>query len=110
MTVLIVLALSYVAMAAVSMSMSRHQGQVTGREMPPNASLAYRLGGWSLLAVALAPAVFAWGISVGILGWLGVLTFAALGLGLQFTYAPRSVMWSVPVAALVAGLAWLAIA
>lgn len=104
MNALIVLALSYAAMAAVSLSMGRHQQQVLGK---PVAGLALRLGGWALLAVALVPAIAAWGVSVGLLAWLGLLTFAALGIGLQMSYAPRPVRWTGPAVALLGAVAWL---
>ncbi len=105
MNALIVLALSYAAMAAVSLSMERHQQQVFGK--PVSRPVALRLGGWALLAVALVPAIGAWGTSVGIVAWLGMLTFAALGLGLQLTYAPRPVAWAAPAAALAGAGAWV---
>jgi hypothetical protein len=107
MNALIVLPLCYAAMAAVSLSMERHQEQAFGKAFD---ALALRLGGWALLAVALVPAIVAWGTSVGILAWLGFLTFAALGIGLQMTYSPRPVRWTAPAAALLGAVAWLAAA
>lgn len=104
MSALIVLALCYAAMAAVSLSMERHREQVHGKAA---AAMHLRLGGWALLAVALVPAIVAWGTSVGILAWLGMLTFAALGTGLQMTYAPRPVRWTAPAAALLGAVAWM---
>ncbi|WP_338767988.1 DUF3325 domain-containing protein [Massilia sp. METH4] len=104
MNALVVLALSYAAMAAVSLSMERHQEQVAGKAVP---AMPLRLGGWLLLAVALVPAIAAWGTSVGILAWLGFLTLAALAVGLQMTYSPRPVRWTAPAAALLGTVAWL---
>lgn len=104
MNALVVLALGYAAMAALSLSMERHQEQVYGKAF---GAMPLRLGGWTLLAVALVPAIAAWGSAVGILAWLGFLTFAALGIGLQMTYAPRPVRWTAPAAALLGAVAWL---
>jgi hypothetical protein len=104
MNALIVLALGYAGMAAVALSMARHQEQVLGKAF---AATPLRLGGWALLAVALVPALVAWGASVGILAWLGMLTFAALGIGLQMTYSPRPVWWTAPAAALLGAVAWM---
>lgn len=70
MSALGVLGLAYLAMATVSASMGRHQHGVLGRELGPAGTRLLRLGGWLLLAVALAPAVMAWGASVGVAGWL----------------------------------------
>lgn len=100
-----VLALCHAGMAAVSLSMARHQEQVYGKAF---AALPLRFGGWALLAVALVPAIAAWGTSVGILAWLGFLTFAALGVGLQMTYAPQPVRWTAPAVALLGAVAWVA--
>lgn len=106
-TVLTVLGLSYLAMVAVALSMERHQGQLRWSGATRQASRVLRLAGWTLLAVALAPAVLAWGASVGVVGRLGLLTFAALGLGLQLSYAPRSVLWLAPAALVLPALAGL---
>jgi len=88
------LALLYVAMAAVSLSMERHQEQIAGRTLAVQPTKLWRSGGWLLLALALVPAISAWGTSVGIAAWLGLMTFASLALGLQLTYAPQSVRFS----------------
>jgi len=108
MNAMIVLGLSYLAMAAVALSMGRHQGQVFGREMAASKAWLLRIGGWALLAVALAPALGAWGTSVGIVAWLGLLTFAAIGAGVQLTYAARSLLWSGPAVGAGAALLWVA--
>lgn len=85
------LLLLYLAMAAVSLSMERHQEQIAGRMLAAQPTTLWRGGGWLLLALALVPAISAWGTSVGIAAWLGLLTFASLLLGLQLTYVPQSV-------------------
>ena len=102
MNALIVFGLAYAAMAALALSMSRHQEQFIGRELAPQQVRALRAGGWVLLALALQPALAAWGTQVGIAGWLGVLSLAALAIGLQLSYAPRSGAWSVPAALVLA--------
>lgn len=99
MSALGVLGLAYLAMATVSASMGRHQHSVLGRELGPAGTRLLRLGGWLLLAVALAPAVMTWGASVGVAGWLGMLTVAAMGVGLLLSYAPRLLLPSMPAAA-----------
>jgi hypothetical protein len=107
MMTFVVFGLCYVALSLLSATMSRHQDQLLAAEPAPHLARGLRYGGWLLLAVALAPALRAWGISVGIAAWLGLLTFACLALALQLTYLPRSV-WRVSLA--LAGfmpLAWL---
>jgi len=102
MSALIGFGLAYAAMALLSLAMERHQTQFLGRELAAPQVRMLRAGGWALLALALWPAVAAWGTQVGIAGWLGVLSFAPLAVGLQLSYAPRSGAWSVPAALVVA--------
>jgi len=110
MSALIVFGLAYAAMALLALAMARHQAQFVGRELAPRQVRMLRAGGWGLLALALWPALAAWGTQVGIAGWLGVLSFAALAVGLQLSYAPRSAAWLVPVALIVAlALAYVAL-
>lgn len=106
MTALVLLVLSYVAMAALALSMGRHQDCLAGpgASLAPRTVLLLRTAGWGLLLVALALAVAAWGASVGAVGLLGVTTFAALGVGLQLTYAPATARWAPSAAALLAVL------
>ena len=77
------------------------------RSHPATSRRDLLLGSAALAAVALVPAIVAWGTSVGILAWLGFLTFAALAVGLQMTYAPRPVRWTAPAAALLGAVAWV---
>ena len=102
MSALIVFGLAYAAMALLALAMERHQEQFVGRALAPQQVRLLRAGGWLLLALALWPALAAWGTQVGIAGWLGVLSFAALAIGLQLSYAPRSGAWSVPAALVLA--------
>jgi len=110
MTALVVFALSYAALALMAASMARHQDELAGPGgmLAPRTVAVLRFGGWVLLGVALAPAVAAWGASVGTVGWLGAITLAALGVGLQLTYAPGVMRWAAPGALLLGVLLTLA--
>jgi len=91
MMLLFTLLLLYLAMAAVSLSMERHQEHIAGRMLASQSTMLWRRSGWLLIGLALVPAISTWGTSIGIAAWLGLLTFASLALGLQLTYAPKSV-------------------
>ncbi|MBN9324326.1 MAG: DUF3325 family protein, partial [Delftia acidovorans] len=67
----------------------------------------WRLAGYALLALSLAPCLLRWNASVALAAWLGLLTFAALALGLLLTYAPKFAR-RVAIVAAAAGLGtWL---
>jgi len=80
---------TFAALTAIGLSMDRHQEQMLGRELGADAARAWRAAGWLALPLAAAPCLAAWGASVGAAAWLGVLTGAAMGVGLLLTYAPR---------------------
>lgn len=81
-------ALCYAGMAALCLGMDRHHRQVWSRTSP-RVQRGLRLVGWLLLAVALWPCIRAWGSSVGVVIWFGLLTAAALLLVLLLPYRPR---------------------
>lgn len=92
-------ALCYAGMAALCLGMDRHHQQVWSRKAPLRQR-GLRLLGWLLLAVALWPCIQAWGSSVGVVIWFGLLSAAALVLVLLLPYRPKG-------AALLMGLALL---
>lgn len=85
----IALAVSFPGFALLSVAMDRHGQDVLGRSLPPPLRRASRIGGALLLAVALAVCVQTQGASIGTAEWFGVLSLAAMGVGLTLTYAPR---------------------
>ncbi len=85
----IALALGLLGFSALSLAMERHQEQVCGRALHRRAALAWRMAGALLLALSLGVCAAAWDWSVAIAAWLGLLTFAALAVGLTLAYAPR---------------------
>lgn len=91
------IALCYAGMAALCLGMDRHHRQVWSR-IAPRLQRGLRVAGWLLLAVALWPCIRAWGGSVGVVVWFGLLSAAALLLVLLLPYRPRG-------AALLMGLA-----
>ena len=102
---LVALALAYAGMASLCLAMDRHHKQVWGRDASDRARWSLRCAGSLLLALAALPCTEAWGASVGVVAWLGLLSAAALLVAGSLPYAPR---WSARlpiVAVLAAGLA-----
>ncbi|MFT3721491.1 DUF3325 domain-containing protein [Pseudorhodoferax sp.] len=89
MTAWIAWAFGLPGFAALSLAMERHQLQVFDRPLGRGAAWAARLAGIALLLVALAWCATAWHGAVAAVAWLGVLSFAALPVGLLLTYRPR---------------------
>ncbi len=86
---LLIVALCYSGLCALSLAMSRHHRQWRGRPPAPRWVGALRGGGSLLLAAATALALREWGWGVGL-----VLVFSAAGLGglvlvVLLTYQPR---------------------
>lgn len=82
-------ALCYAGMAALCLGMDRHHQQVWSRKSPARQR-GLRLVGWLLLAIAVWPCVQAWGSSVGVVIWFGLLSAGALVLVLLLPYRPKS--------------------
>ncbi|MYN14848.1 DUF3325 family protein [Pusillimonas sp. TS35] len=85
------IALAMSGMAALSLGMARHYGQVFGGVPAWGWARLLKCVGWSLVLGALVPAVSAEGASVGAALWVVELTFAALAVTLLHSYAPRLV-------------------
>ncbi|WP_406626200.1 DUF3325 family protein [Acidovorax sp. SDU_ACID1] len=88
--------LAFAAFTAIAASMERHGDDL--RLAPQGRALAWRAGGYGLLAASLLPCLVHWNASVAVTAWLGLLTFAALALGLLLTYAPHAARRAAPAA------------
>ncbi|MGE0796728.1 MAG: DUF3325 domain-containing protein [Lautropia sp.] len=77
--------LSIFGNACLGAVMLRHAADVFGHDATPGQALAARLAGTALLGSALAICIVAEDVSIGIAAWLGVLTPAAMLVGLAFT-------------------------
>ena len=89
--------------AALALGMERHQRYLAPGKPGRRAIHGVRLAGALLLALSLSMCVARWQPSLGAAIWLGVITFAALVLGLIFTYCARKVCLGLLVAALCLG-------
>jgi hypothetical protein len=89
-------ALAYAGLLALCLSMDRHHQELMGRRPQPPRRYALRGLGWALVALSAWPCVAAWGWAMSPVGWLGLLTAAALPLVFLLPYAPRLAIWLGP--------------
>lgn len=82
-------ALALPAFAALSQAMETHHKQTVGVPPSSRAAWLWRAVGLLLLLLSLTVCVHTWSTSVAVAAWLGVLTLAALPVGLMLTYVPR---------------------
>jgi len=83
------LALMFIAFVALAATMAKHQNQLGGKLFSARQLQIWQGAGWSLLALSLWPCLLRWNTSIALAAWLGLLTLAALILGLMFTYTPK---------------------
>lgn len=100
-------ALAYAGFLALCLSMDRHHQDLMGRRPKPPRRYALRVMGWVLVALSTWPCVAAWGWFIGPVGWVGVLTAAAMPIVFLIPYAPRVALALGPALPLVAGGALL---
>lgn len=99
------LALAHAGLTGLALAMDRHRRQLRPSAQPGTrlASAAWRVAGWTLLALSLGLSVLAWGGATGTAVWFGVLSAASLALILMLPYAP-TLAWHTGWLAAVAGL------
>lgn len=86
---LLAIALCYAGMAGLSLAMPRHYSQVSTAKLSASRARLLRIASTMLLIVSLWPAITMWGVVVGIVVWLGLLSVAALLWVGLLAYWPR---------------------
>ncbi|MGE4322967.1 MAG: DUF3325 domain-containing protein [Sphingobium sp.] len=86
------LALSFLAFVAFALAMDRHHGQILDGRPGARFRRSMRLAGAALLCLSAAACVAAYGWSIGLTWWIGILTAAAMPLLLLLTYRPRAIV------------------
>ncbi|KAE9654864.1 DUF3325 domain-containing protein [Pseudomonas fluorescens] len=86
---LLALLMCYAGFTALCLATDRHHGELLHSKPSPRRRLGLRVAGWSLLAVALWPAVSVAGWGEGLVQWCAVLMLSALLLVLLLPYRPR---------------------
>ncbi len=88
---LLIWLISSLAFIALASAMTKHQKQIFNRELNPvQSSIATTLG-WLLLLTSLVICLLSGKISSMLSYWVGVLTFAALLIGLMLSYYPDKI-------------------
>jgi hypothetical protein len=104
----LILALTLIGFGALSASMDRHAKQIAGAPPQPRVRRLRSAFGWGLLALALYPAINAYGVSIGIAVWIGFLAVAATAVVWLLSYRPgilRPLFTNTLVSVLVAAIA-----
>ena len=86
---LLATALCYAGMAGLSLAMPRHYSQLKAAKLSASHTRLLRIASTMLLIVSLWPAISMWGVVVGIVVWLGLLSVAALIWVGLLAYWPR---------------------
>jgi len=93
MMTIISFVLMFVAFVALAATMAKHQDQLGGKQFTARQVHCWQLAGWGLLALSLWPCLLRWNTSIALAAWFGLLTLAALALGLMFTYTPKIIQY-----------------
>jgi hypothetical protein len=88
---LLIGSISSLALIALASAMSKHQKQIFNRELSLAQTYAASSLGWILLPVSLVICLLSGKISTMLSYWIGVLTFAALLIGLMLSYYPNKI-------------------
>lgn len=102
---LLATALCYAGMAGLSLAMPRHYSQLNAAKLSASHTRLLRIASTMLLIVSLWPAISMWGVVVGIVVWLGLLSVAALIWVGLLAYWPRFAATKALILALVGLLA-----
>lgn len=92
---------------ALASSMSKHQKQIFGHEFNSSRTKLAAIVGWILLIISLTLSIVPNTLSNGISYWAGVLTFAALFVGLSLTYFAHKIKiisWIIAIFAIISAI------
>ncbi len=93
---------AYTGLTLLCLAMTRHFRQVWNCEPSVRGSRWLRVLGWMFIAAALIACVGAGSWSLGLVGWAGALTAAALVLIFLLPYRPKTAVALAGVAPIVA--------
>lgn len=93
LTCLLAYALAYAGMASLSLGMEKHYVQARGSDLTASRKKLFKATGWSLLILAVLPAIYGWGLTIGIVVWTGFVSLAAISVVLVLSYFPRQLIW-----------------
>ncbi|PEQ13680.1 hypothetical protein B2G71_04990 [Novosphingobium sp. PC22D] len=81
-------ALALTGFILLALAMKRHREQMFGKGRDLPLSRLARPAGFALLGLSLLPCLSAYGLSMAVTWWLGLLTAAAAPVLLLLTYRP----------------------
>ena len=91
MSFLLIWSLSSLAFIALASSMSKHQKQIFGNELNTIQTRYATIIGWLLLTFSLVICILSGKLSNMLSFWVGVLSFAALFVGVSLSYFEQKI-------------------
>ena len=88
---LLIWSLSSLAFIALASSMSKHQKQIFGNELNAKQTRYSTIIGWLLLTFSLVICILSGKLSNMLSFWVGVLSFAALFVGVSLSYFEQKI-------------------
>ena len=88
---LLIWSLSSLAFIALASSMSKHQKQIFGNELNAKQTRYATIIGWLLLTFSLVICILSGKLSNMLSFWVGVLSFAALFVGVSLSYFEQKI-------------------
>ncbi|AOA58375.1 DUF3325 domain-containing protein [Acinetobacter larvae] len=79
-------------LSCLAASMSKHQRDIFAHAISARQSQFLYIIGWGIVIASAVPAIFYSGLSVGLSEWVGVLSFAALAVGLTLSYRAKYIL------------------
>lgn len=88
---LLICSLSSLAFIALASSMSKHQKQIFGNQLNAKQTRYATIIGWLLLTFSLVICILSGKLSNMLSFWVGVLSFAALFVGVSLSYFEQKI-------------------
>ncbi|MCB5184066.1 DUF3325 domain-containing protein [Methylobacillus gramineus] len=93
LTCLLAYGLAYAGMASFSLGMEKHYVQARVSDLTASRKKLFKATGWSFLILAVLPAIYGWGLTIGIVFWTGFVSLAAISVVLVLSYFPKRLIW-----------------
>ena len=97
MTLIVVFILSFISFMHFSVSSEAHYRKLYGTKQIPKAEFyLYQSMAWVTLLVSLPFPILTWGVGIGIMAWLLMITLGSLMVVLLVNFLPRlySTVWT----------------
>jgi hypothetical protein len=81
--------ISFFGFAALAFSLERHYAQISDKKLTTGNKVLFRLVGWVLLAVSVAPCIAQWETAIGISAWFLIASVSGSILVLILSFADK---------------------